>query len=51
MITIEYQYLSNPIKQFETEETEVMIGRASGDWTVDLDLSPDTTVSRRATPG
>ncbi|MCB0170467.1 MAG: FHA domain-containing protein [Anaerolineae bacterium] len=47
MITIEYQYLSNPIKQFETEEDEVMIGRASGDWTVDLDLSPDTTVSRR----
>lgn len=47
MITIEYQYLSNPIKQFETEETEIMIGRASGDWTVDLDLSPDTTVSRR----
>ena len=47
MITLDYKYLSNPVKRFETEENAVMIGRHSGQWIVDLDLSPDTTVSRR----
>ncbi|MCB0210155.1 MAG: FHA domain-containing protein [Anaerolineae bacterium] len=47
MIIVDYQYLSNPIKRFETEDDVIMIGRPSGEWAVDLDLSPDTTVSRR----
>ncbi|MCB0191973.1 MAG: FHA domain-containing protein [Anaerolineae bacterium] len=47
MITVDYQYLSNPIKRFETKDDVIMIGRPSGEWAVDLDLSPDTTVSRR----
>jgi adenylate cyclase len=47
MISIEYSYLSAPAKQFETAEPEVVIGRHSGEQFVDLDLTPDTTASRR----
>jgi adenylate cyclase len=47
MITIEYSYLSANQKRFETEASAVMIGRSSGEWAVDLDLTPDNTVSRR----
>jgi adenylate cyclase len=47
MIMIEYSYLSATHRRYETESDTVMIGRPSGDWVVDMDLSPDTTVSRR----
>jgi adenylate cyclase len=47
MITIEYSYLLAAPKKFETGVDTVVIGRPSGDWAVDLDLSPDNTVSRR----
>ncbi len=47
MIVIEYSYLSGPTKRFETTETSIVIGRQSGDWLVDLDLTPDVTTSRR----
>lgn len=47
MIVIEYSYLSTPAKRFETTETSIVIGRHSGDWVVDLDLTPDVTASRR----
>lgn len=47
MIAIEYSYLSAPPKRFETQDSEVLIGRHSGDWMVDLDLTPDVTTSRR----
>lgn len=47
MIIVEYSYQDNPKKIFKTDSTLIMIGRPSGDRAVDLDLSPDTTVSRR----
>lgn len=47
MIIIEYSYLSAVQKQFKTDADAIMIGRPSGDWVVDLDLTPDNTVSRR----
>ena len=47
MIVIDYAYLSAPKKRFETESDSVIIGRPSRDWVVDLDLNPDSTVSRR----
>ncbi len=47
MIVIEYSYLSGSFKEFESAETSVIIGRHSGDWVVDLDLTPDVTASRR----
>ena len=47
MIIIEYAYQSAVPKRLEFESELIMIGRPSGDWIVDLDLSPDTTVSRR----
>ncbi len=47
MIVIEYAYLSTPTKRLETTEKTILIGRHSGDWLVDLDLTPDVTVSRR----
>jgi adenylate cyclase len=47
MIVIDYSYLTAPEKRFETESDSVVIGRPSRDWAVDLDLNPDSTVSRR----
>ena len=47
MIVIEYSYLSAPAKRFETTENTVLIGRHAGVWSVDLDLTPDVTISRR----
>jgi len=44
---ITYTYLSNPPHQFETESDSVIVGRTWRDQLVDLDLTPDTTVSRR----
>lgn len=46
MIVIDYSYLSIQ-KRFKSEANSVLIGRSSGDWEVDLDLTPDTTVSRQ----
>jgi hypothetical protein len=47
MIVLEYSYLSAPVKRFETDENTVLIGRHAGVWSVDLDLTPDVTTSRR----
>jgi adenylate cyclase len=47
MITIDYFYLSTPQRTYKTQTDPVLIGRASGDHPVDLDLNPDSTVSRR----
>lgn len=47
MIIVEYSYLSPVRKRFTSEAKSIIIGRTSGDRVVDLDLSPDTTVSRR----
>ncbi len=47
MIVIEYSYLSTPPKRVEIEESTILVGRHSGEETVDLDLTPDITVSRR----
>jgi adenylate cyclase len=45
MIIIEYSHLSVQ-KRFKSEADSVIIGRPSDEQTVDLDLTPDTTVSR-----
>jgi adenylate cyclase len=45
MIIIEYSHLSIK-KRFKSEADCIIIGRPSDDQTVDLDLTPDTTVSR-----
>jgi adenylate cyclase len=45
MIIIEYSHLSVK-KRFKSEADCIIIGRPSDDQTVDLDLTPDTTVSR-----
>jgi adenylate cyclase len=45
MIIIDYSHLSVQ-KRFKSEADRVIIGRPSDDQTVDLDLTPDTTVSR-----
>jgi pSer/pThr/pTyr-binding forkhead associated (FHA) protein len=47
MIIIEYSFLTTPAKKFETTSDAVIIGRHSGENTVDLDLTPDVTASRR----
>lgn len=47
MITIEYTYLSRPEKIFNSEDNTLLIGRTSSEQVVDLDLTPDATVSRR----
>ena len=47
MIIVEYTYLSVQKKRFETDENTVLIGRQAGVWSVDLDLTPDVTTSRR----
>jgi adenylate cyclase len=46
MIIIEYSYLSIK-KRYESDETQILIGRPADDNEVQLDLTPDTTVSRR----
>jgi adenylate cyclase len=47
MIIIEYSFLTTPVKKFETSSNALIIGRHSGENTVDLDLTPDVTTSRR----
>jgi pSer/pThr/pTyr-binding forkhead associated (FHA) protein len=46
MITIDYTYLSVQ-KRFKSEANAILIGRPSDAHEVDLDLTPDATVSRR----
>jgi adenylate cyclase len=46
MIVIDYSYLSIK-KRFESGDTEILIGRPAEGNVVQLDLTPDTTVSRR----
>lgn len=46
MITIDYTYLSMQ-KRFKSEADTIIIGRPSDEHAVDLDLTPDATVSRR----
>ncbi|RMF03706.1 MAG: FHA domain-containing protein [Chloroflexi bacterium] len=46
MIIIEYTYLTTSAKRFETADNHVVIGRQSAERPVDLDLTPDVTVSR-----
>ncbi len=47
MITINYVYLSAPQKTFTSKTDLVVIGRTSIDQPIDLDLTPDSTVSRQ----
>src|SRR5262245_31858871 len=47
MITIEYAYITGGPKIFRSEAPIIIIGRSSGERVVDLDLSPDSTVSRQ----
>ncbi len=47
MIIIDYANGSNPQKRFVSEAHTITIGRSSPDQPVDLDLTPDTSVSRR----
>ncbi|MBI1882231.1 MAG: FHA domain-containing protein [Chloroflexi bacterium] len=44
---ISYAYLSQPSQQFETESDTIIAGRLWRGQVVDLDLTPDNTVSRR----
>lgn len=44
---ISYTYLSQPPQQFATEADSIIVGRLWRGQTVDLDLTPDNTVSRR----
>ncbi len=44
---VTYSYLSGAPQQFETKANSVVVGRAWRNQTVDLDLTPDHTVSRR----
>lgn len=44
---VTYAYLSGRPQQFETQAESILIGRLWRSQTVDLDLSPDNTVSRR----
>ena len=46
MIIIDYTHGSNPQKRFVSEAHSIIIGRSSPDQTVDLDLTPDNSVSR-----
>jgi adenylate cyclase len=47
MIIIDYAHGSSRPKRFVSEAHSIIIGRASPEQPVDLDLSPDTSVSRR----
>ncbi|GIK36217.1 MAG: adenylate cyclase [Chloroflexota bacterium] len=44
---ISYTHLSDPPQQFETEAEMIVVGRLWRGQAVDLDLTPDNTVSRR----
>ncbi|MEW5957691.1 MAG: FHA domain-containing protein, partial [Chloroflexota bacterium] len=46
MILIDYSYPAHPPKRFETKANSITIGRSTAEQPVELDLSPDTTVSR-----
>ncbi len=46
MIVINYTYASSPKKRFVSKENSLLIGRAAPGQPVDLDLSPDNSVSR-----
>lgn len=46
MIIIDYSYPPNPVRRFETKANSITIGRSTAEQPVDLDLSPDNTVSR-----
>ncbi|MDX1522394.1 MAG: adenylate/guanylate cyclase domain-containing protein [Anaerolineae bacterium] len=47
MIIIDYTYSTHPQKRFVSEARAITIGRAAPDNVIDLDLTPDTSVSRR----
>ncbi len=47
MIILDYTFPPNPTKRFETKANSIIIGRSTPEQPVDLDLSPDNTVSRR----
>jgi adenylate cyclase len=44
---ITYSYLSGPLQRFESEADTIILGRLWRNQPVDLDLTPDNTVSRR----
>jgi adenylate cyclase len=46
MIIIDFSFPPNTSRRFETRAQAIMIGRSTPEQMVDLDLSPDTTVSR-----
>ncbi len=46
MIIIDYSFPPNPSKRFETKTNTITIGRSTAEQPVELDLSPDTAVSR-----
>ncbi len=46
MIIINYKYASSPKKRFVSRSDTVLIGRSSPEQAVDLDLNPDSSVSR-----
>lgn len=46
-MNVTYSYLSGAPHHFETEASSVVVGRTWRNQTVDLDLTPDHTVSRR----
>ena len=47
MIIIDYSLPPTPAKRFETKASSIVIGRSIPGHAVDLDLTPDSTVSRR----
>ena len=47
MIIIDYNHSNNPQRRFVSEAHTITIGRATPEQAVDLDLAPDTSVSRR----
>jgi adenylate cyclase len=47
MIIIDYTLPPTPAKRFEAKADSIIIGRSAPGHTVDLDLTPDHTVSRR----
>lgn len=47
MIIINYSLPPTPLKRFESKADAILIGRSTPEQAVDLDLTPDSTVSRR----
>ena len=47
MIIIDYSLPPTPLKRFETKANSIIIGRSTPEQVIDLDLTPDSTVSRR----